>query len=182
MTQHFSTRQWVPLPVDLVFAFFADPLNLPRLMPPAQKTRVEALRLQPPPVRPTADPDCIFCGDAAGVGSEILISFSPVPGIPHRVRWTARILEFEWNSHFCDEQVQGPFARFHHRHGTVAERRDGQMGTLVTDDIEYVLPLGSMGRLASPIVRRQLERSFAERQLRLPRMLSAAARQLTHSA
>lgn len=41
MAQRFETRQWVPFPVELVFAFFANPSNLPHLMPPRLKTRIE---------------------------------------------------------------------------------------------------------------------------------------------
>jgi len=58
-----------------------------------------------------------------------------------------RITEFAWNSHFLDEQLRGPFATFHHRHGIQAEYRDGIEGTLVTDEIEYALPYGFIGRL-----------------------------------
>lgn len=178
MMLRFETRQWVPFPVEAVYAFFADPRNLPRLMPPALKTRIEDLRLQPPPAQPVApDPARLFRGLAAGEGSEILISFCPVSWLPQRVRWVARITEFAWNSHFCDEQVRGPFARFRHRHGTLAESRDGQVGTLVTDEIEYALPYGFVGRLGSPLVRRQLEQSFAQRQERLPEMLAVTARE-----
>lgn len=43
---------------------------------------------------------------------------------------------------------------------------------LVTDKIDYALPFGLLGRLASPLVRRQLQRSFAQRQKRLPQMLA----------
>lgn len=44
----FTTDQWVPFPVDRVFAFFADPLNLPRLMPAWQDARIDSLELQTP--------------------------------------------------------------------------------------------------------------------------------------
>jgi ligand-binding SRPBCC domain-containing protein len=180
MTQRLETRQWVPFPVELVFAFFANPSNLPHLMPPAQKVRVEDIRMQPPPPRPlAADPSRRFRSIAAGTGSEILISFSPVRWVPQRVSWMARIVEFEWNSHFIDEQVRGPFKQFRHRHGVVAEVRDGVEGTLVTDAIEYALPVGALGPLGGGLVRRQMEKAFAYRQKRLPEILAIAARQAT---
>ena len=109
---------------------------------------------------------------ASGEGSEIRISFRPVPFLPLRVSWLAGITEFQWNSHFKDEQVRGPFATFRHRHGTLPETRNGKAGTLVIDEIDYALPFGPLGRLASPLVRRQLRRSFALRQKRLPQMLA----------
>ena len=57
-------------------------------------------------------------------------------------------------------------------HGILPEARGGQAGALVTDEIDYVLPFGPLGRLASPLVQRQLRYSFAQRQKRLPQMLA----------
>jgi ligand-binding SRPBCC domain-containing protein len=183
MTQRFETRQWVPFPVELVFAFLANPANLPHLMPPRLKTRIEDARIQPPPARPMAqDPARRFRSVAAGEGSEILVSFYPLRWLPKRASWMVRIMEFAWNSHFRDEQVRGPFAEFRHRHGIQAEFRDGIEGTLVDDEIEYALPCGFIGRLGGVLVRRQLERAFAHRQKRLPEMLAAAARQAARRA
>jgi ligand-binding SRPBCC domain-containing protein len=178
MTQQFLVRQWVPFPVELVFAFFANPANLPHLMPPWLKTHIEDARMAPAPPRPVAhDPARRFLSVAAGVGSEILISFVPIPWIPKRVSWMARITEFEWNSHFCDYQVRGPFTEFRHRHGIQPELRDGQEGTLVSDEIEFALPYGAMGELGSLLVKRQLAQSFAYRQKRLPEILAVTTRQ-----
>jgi ligand-binding SRPBCC domain-containing protein len=178
MTQKLETLQWIPFPVELVFAFFANPTNLPHLMPRRLEMRIEDARIQPPPPRPVPpDPTRRFRSIAAGVGSEILISFFPVPWVPRRVSWMTRITEFVWNSHFCDEQVRGPFTHFHHRHGIQAESRAGVEGTLVIDEIEFVLPLGFIGRLGGMMVRRNLANSFAHRQKRLPEILAAAAQQ-----
>jgi ligand-binding SRPBCC domain-containing protein len=178
MAQSFETRQWVPFPVELVFAFFANPTNLPHLMPANLETRIEDARIQAPPPRPVhPDPARRFQSIAAGKGSEILISFFPIPWIPRRVSWMARITEFAWNSHFCDEQIRGPFTNFRHRHGIEAEVQDGIEGTLVSDSIEYDLPFGVFGRIAGSFVRRNLAQSFAYRQKRLPEILAAAARQ-----
>jgi ligand-binding SRPBCC domain-containing protein len=93
-----------------------------------------------------------------------------------------RITEFVWYSHFCDEQVRGPFSQFRHRHGITAEARDGVEGTLVSDEIEFALPYGFIGRLGGRLVRRKLVQSFAHRQKRLPEILAAAARQAARRA
>jgi ligand-binding SRPBCC domain-containing protein len=173
MTQLFETSDWVSFPVELVFAFFANSTNLPHLMPAKLETRIEEARLQPPPPRPVhPDPARRFNNAAAGAGSEILISFFPIPWVPLRVSWMARITEFVWNSHFCDEQVRGPFKRFHHRHGIEPEVRDGVEGTRVSDKVEFELPYGVLGRMGGVFVRRNLEKSFAYRQKRLPEILA----------
>ncbi|MDR5727419.1 MAG: SRPBCC family protein, partial [Terriglobia bacterium] len=166
-----------------VFAFFADPHNLPRLMPPELKTRIDKASFKPAPAPPGSSSQFDFpCDRAAGLGSEMLISFCPVPFLPLRVRWLARITGFEWNGHFKDEQVRGPFAVFRHRHGTRAESRNGCAGTLVTDEIEFALPFGPLGRLVAPLVRLQLQSSFAKRQRRLPQMLAAEEQTKSSSA
>lgn len=182
MTRHFESSQWVPFPVELVFAFFANPQNLARIMPPHQEARVEDMRLKPPPPRPVAaDPARRFQSIAAGTGSEILISFKPVGWLP-RLSWSARILEFEWYSHFTDEQVRGPFSAFRHRHGVAAESREGVEGTRVEDAVDYALPTGFLGPLLAGRVWRQLEESFAYRRKKLPEVLGAAAKQAVQKA
>ena len=176
MSQRFESRQWVPFPVELVFAFFADPRNLPKLMTPRMETRIEDLRLASPPADASSMPLRIAEGFAAGAGSEITVSFRPLGWMPKRASWLARIVAFEWNSYFCDEQVRGPFARFSHRHEMHAERQDGIEGTLVSDEIEYAMPFGILGLLGSAYARRQMEESFADRQRRLLRLLALEAR------
>ena len=179
MPQTLSTSQWTPFPVELVFAFFANPANLPYLMPKWQQARMESSRLIPPPLRPVApDPALRYQSPAAGVGSEMVFSFRPIRSIPFRIGWLARITEFAWNSHFCDEQVKGPFASWKHRHGIESETQDGVPGTRITDEVEYALPLGPLGGLGHALlVRRLMEATFAFRRQRLEEILPVAARQ-----
>jgi ligand-binding SRPBCC domain-containing protein len=179
MPQNLTTSQWVPYPVELVFAFFANPGNLPHLAPKWQKARLESSRLIAPPPRPVApDPALRYQSPAAGAGSELVVSFRTLHTLPIRLTWLARITEFAWNSHFCDEQLNGPFASWHHTHRIASANQDGADGTRVTDEVEYALPLGPLGALAqSLVVRRQLNTMFAYRQRRLEEILPVAARQ-----
>ena len=87
-----------------------------------------------------------------------------------------RSTEFVWNSYFCDEQVQGPFKSFDHRHTTTAEVRKGVQGTLVTDAIEYSLPFGPLGVLGNGMILRNLEAMFEHRQQKLAELLTALLR------
>jgi len=179
MSQRFATAQWIPYSVDLVFAFFANPNNLPLLMPESMKMRIEEVELVPAPPNPTIAgsrlaPEVI----AAGAGTEMKISFRPASYVPVRVSWVARITEFAWNSHFCDEQVRGPFGSFRHRHGVRPEIQQGRLGTLVTDEVEFSLPLGSVGQVWDKAVDRQMKKMFRIRQERLPAILEAKVRQV----
>ena len=125
MRHRFHGQQWLAFPVERVFAFFANPANLPRLMPDWQKARVEEANLVAPPSlageqgRPVA----------AGTGSRITISFRPVPLLPLRVPWDAVIVDFEWNRTFCDEQrPRGPFQYWRHRHSVTPEAKGRNRG------------------------------------------------------
>jgi ligand-binding SRPBCC domain-containing protein len=164
---HFD--QWLPFPVETVFLFFANPENLPRIMPPQTETRLVDLRLVPPPGAPTAGPPL------AGVGSQIVTSFRPSPYLFVRAEWIAEITEFEWNHHFADEQRRGPFQFFRHRHEFTAESRGGIDGTVIRDFITYEVGFGALGALADKIfVRRQLRQTFRYRQQALTAILGEA--------
>jgi ligand-binding SRPBCC domain-containing protein len=178
MRQRFVTAQWLPYTVDLLFGFFANPNNLPLLMPQTMRMRIDELDLVPAPPNPMiTGTELVRQEIAAGAGTRMKISFRPVSYVPMRVSWVARITEFAWYSHFCDEQVQGPFDFFRHRHGIRPEFQQGRMGTQLTDEVEFSLPLGSVGHLWDKVVQRQMEQMFKTRQERLPAILEAKMRQ-----
>jgi len=178
MRQSFVTAQWIPFPVDLTFAFFANPNNLPLLMPEEMKMRIDEMDLVPAPQDPLIGGSQDAQREiAAGAGTQMKISFRPVRYLPMRVSWVARITEFVWHSHFCDEQVRGPFEFFRHRHGMRPEIQQGRMGTQLTDEVEFSLPLGTVGHLGDRVVHRQMEQMFRNRQERLPAILEAKVQQ-----
>jgi ligand-binding SRPBCC domain-containing protein len=174
MRHTFHAEQWLPYSVDLVFAFFANPENLPRLMPRWQKARIEEAMFAAPPPRPgPVDPALRLRGIAAGQGTKMTISFRPVPFSPIRVPWEAEIVDFAWNDHFCDLQLRGPFAYWRHCHSVAAETRDGVSGTLLRDQVEYEMHLGKLGELAHTLAgRRQIASIFAYRQRRTAELLA----------
>ncbi|SIN74335.1 SRPBCC family protein [Agromyces cerinus] len=77
-------------------------------------------------------------------------------GVP--IRMTSRITEFDPPSSFVDEQVRGPFRSFRHEHEFAA---DPVGGTIMTDRVRFVAPLGPLGRIAEvvlgPYLRRLIE-------------------------
>jgi ligand-binding SRPBCC domain-containing protein len=159
------TEQWVPFPVDRVFAFFADPLNLPRLLPAWQDARIDSLELRAPEGGGSKS-------HAAGRGSRILLSFRPVPLSPIRLRWLALIDEYTADHHFCDMQVTGPFRYWRHCHLVNPEMHGDVAGTRVTDVVDYQWP----GSSASAVIdllggRLQIRQLFRYRQRRLLRLL-----------
>jgi len=171
MRYSYHTEQWLPYPLENVFEFFADPENLPLLMPEWQQAHIDEEAIVPPPPRPgsAARPEI----KAAGIGSRLTLSFLPFPYAPFRMRWVAEISEFVWNEHFCDRQLSGPFARWNHCHYLSRAVRGGICGALIADDLEYELPHGMLGQLAHRLVlRRQIERIFFLRHIQLAAMLA----------
>jgi ligand-binding SRPBCC domain-containing protein len=178
MRYTFHSEHWFAYPIELVFSFFANPHNLPRLMPAWQSARIENSAYTPPPPRPIASNPALRLETlAAGVGSRIDISFQPFPHAPFRLSWQAEIAEFVWNQHICDVQIRGPFAFWSHYHRLQSETRRDESGTLVEgtllrDEIEYSPPFGPLGTLAQPIfIEPQLRHTFNYRQDRTRELL-----------
>jgi ligand-binding SRPBCC domain-containing protein len=172
MPCHAEFAHWVPVPIGRVFLFFANPGNLPRIMPTQTRTELLNVRLVPPPGIEPVQSTVTDQAPLAGVGSEIVTAFRIVPFLPFRARWIALITEFEWNHHFADIQKKGPFTDFHHRHEFVSEIRDGVNGTTVRDVIDYEIGFGFLGRLAQKFfIGPQLQKAFAYRQGALGRLL-----------
>jgi ligand-binding SRPBCC domain-containing protein len=168
MPHHFHAEQHLPCPLATVFAFFADPANLPRLMPAWQGARIESATYVPPPPAPTAFPvsDSIL----AGTGTRIRLTVRPVPLLPLRLPWVAVIEDFRWLEGFCDVQERGPFSYWRHCHTLTATAT----GTHLTDAVEYELPFGPLGRLANAlIVRHQIAATFGYRHRRALELLAA---------
>jgi ligand-binding SRPBCC domain-containing protein len=165
------TEQWVPFPVDRVFAFFADPQNLPRLMPAWRDARIDSLELHNPELHGSKglhSPSGHGISHVAGRGSRILLSFRPAPLSPIRLRWLALIDDYVIDHHFCDLQVTGPFRYWRHCHLVNAEMHGEVAGTRVTDVVDYEWPGGSaIDLLGGRLQIRQLFRSRQRKFLRL---------------
>jgi ligand-binding SRPBCC domain-containing protein len=167
MRYHFNAEQNLPYPLETVFAFFADPANLPRLMPDWQRARIEHANYiaPPPPPHPFPGSERI----AAGSGTRLTLTIRPVPYSPVRLPWDALIEDFRWLEGFCDVQLRGPFKYWRHCH-TV---RTLEGGTVIHDAVEYELPLGFLGSIANAIfIRRQLAATFRFRQKRTLELLA----------
>lgn len=132
--------QFIPRPIDEVFAFFATPDNLGRLTPAGMgfEFLTDDRRMRP--------------------GLVIDYRLRPLAGVP--VRWRTLIDAYDPPHGFHDIQAKGPYRSWEHRHRF--EPVDG--GTLVRDDVEYSLPLGPLGDLAHRlVVRDELAAIFRHR-------------------
>src|SRR3954449_8884773 len=105
MRYNLRSEQWVPVSLDRVFTFFADPNNLPRISPPELDVRIEKLKIVPPdPAHPTS----------AAAGSDVVVSFR-VPILGFRIKHVAHITGFEINRSFRDQHSRLPLIDWDHR-------------------------------------------------------------------
>ncbi|MGX5694602.1 SRPBCC family protein [Agromyces soli] len=90
------------------------------------------------------------------------------------VRWTmtSEIAAYRRPSFFVDRQVRGPFAAFRHEH----RFEQDASGTRMHDLIEFRAPLGPLGRIAEPVLRRHLRRLIEERNEHVKRTAEASVR------
>lgn len=137
----FETEQWLPQPLDHIFAFFSEAHNLQTLTPPW--LNFEVLTPAPIPMAPGT-----------------LIDYRiRIRGIP--VRWRTEIIEWNPPHNFVDVQLSGPYKLWHHTHAFKSQ----DDGTLCADRVRY-RPRG--GALINWLfVRRDVEKIFRYRQERL---------------
>ena len=135
----FRTSIELPLPRERVFPFFADAANLEVITPPELRFRI-------------VSPRPIVMEEGALIRYRLRLL-----GIPFG--WLTRITEWDPPHAFVDEQLQGPYRVWIHRH--VFTEVPG--GTRINDEVCYALPLFPVGELASPLVAFQVRRIFAYR-------------------
>jgi ligand-binding SRPBCC domain-containing protein len=169
MAQRFESEQWIAAPLPQVFAFFADPRNLPRIMPPGLGTRLETVKVVPP--RFLAGETPADAEPMAAAGTEMTVAFKVIPYVPMHERWTVVISEFSLNQYFRDAQTQGPFKQWQHTHSFEAKTVDGREGTLIHDAVEYEVGFGVVGNLLEKLIfQRVLKATFEHRKKALGRV------------
>jgi ligand-binding SRPBCC domain-containing protein len=169
MSQRFEAEQWIAAPLSRIFAFFADPRNLPRIMPPRQGAELVKLNLVPPHF--PADQTPTNAEHMAGIGTEIVFKFRAIPYLPIHEKWTTLITDFVLNQNFSDTQKQGPFSRWQHTHAFEAKTIDACEGTLIRDVVQYEVGFGVIGRMLEKLMfQRMLRTTFEYRKTALVRI------------
>ncbi|MBM3723997.1 MAG: SRPBCC family protein [Acidobacteria bacterium] len=133
-------EQWIPRPIDEVFAFFADPRNLEEITPPWLGFRIVSV-------------------DSPSLARGSLIRYRlRLHGLP--VRWTTEIRQWNAPHRFVDVQRSGPYRLWHHTHRFEAHGETTRM----VDIVRYRLPFGILGLLVHAwIVRSDVKKIFEYR-------------------
>ena len=117
----FYAEQFLPLPIEKVFPFFADAYNLEKITPELLSFKIESVST--PVVQKN---------------TEIVYNLK-VHGIP--MKWRTDIAEWNPPFQFVDNQLSGPYKRWHHTHSFI----EVPGGTLMTDRVKIQLPMGYLG-------------------------------------
>jgi ligand-binding SRPBCC domain-containing protein len=146
-------EQWIPRPLDDVFAFFSDAKNLGAITPPWLGFRI-------------LTPEPIVMRSGAKIG--YMLRWHGFP-----VRWVTEITRWDPLTGFDDVQLNGPYSLWHHNHSF--QPIDG--GTLIGDTVRYALPFGLLGRLAHAcVVKAELNTIFDYRAKKVSELLAAPVR------
>jgi ligand-binding SRPBCC domain-containing protein len=141
-----ETTLWLPQSREQLFEFFADAFQLQTITP----AWLHFVVLTPPPIH---------------IGPGTLIDYRlRLHGIP--IRWRTRISVWEPCQRFVDEQIRGPYRRWHHEH--TFDARKG--GTLCRDIVDYSVWGGRA--IDALLVRRDLLAIFGFRQRKLQELFS----------
>ena len=154
----FEREMLIPVSVNEAWSFFSDPCNLKTITPLDLNFKILSKNL----------PEKVYSG--------LLIDYfvSPFPGI--KTRWVTEIKEVNEPYFFIDEQKEGSYALWKHKH-SFEKTADG---TLMKDEIEYSIPFSVLGIIAHALfVKRKIKNIFDYRskiisELFLPDNISAA--------
>ncbi len=133
----FVKESLIKASADTVFAFHEREDAFARLQPPWQTTEI----LVPPA--------------SLAVGTRVTLRTKVGP-IWQTIE--AEHVAYEPGRMFADTMIRGPFSHWLHTHLVTPH---GPHACTLTDDIEYELPLGALGRLVGgAFARRELQRLF----------------------
>ena len=142
----FESEQWLQLPPNQVFLFFANAFKLELITPPMLQFRV----LTPPPIRMQA--------------GTVIDYRLKLHGIP--LQWQREITGWEAPFRFVDVQRRGPYRLWRHEHTFI--NADG--GILAHDYVEYAVLGGAL--VTKLLLEPALNKISAYRELKLRELLA----------
>lgn len=144
--------QLLPITLSEAWDYFSTPLNLNEITPDDMHFEVLTKGLE---------------NQKMYEGMIINYIVRPVANVP--MRWTTEITHVREHEYFVDEQRFGPYAFWHHKHFF----EDHPEGVLMTDIVDYGLPLGFLGEIANSIfVQQKLHSIFNYRHKKLEHLFT----------
>ncbi len=139
---NLKRTQILPITLDEAWDFFSSPANLGKITPKEMGFKIEYIS-----------------GGLKTYAGQIICYKVTIPG-GIGIYWVTEITHVHAPNYFVDEQRFGPYAMWHHQH----HFREVSDGVEMTDEVNYVVPLGLLGRLANWLfVERQVSAIFDHR-------------------
>jgi ligand-binding SRPBCC domain-containing protein len=143
----FKAEQKVPISIEEAWDFFSSPKNLAVITPPDMGFDI------------TSDlPEKMYQG--------MFIAYKVAPMWGIKINWVTEITHIVEKKFFVDEQRQGPYRVWHHEH----HFKEIPGGVLMTDILNYQLPLEPLGKIANGFVRERIEHIFEFRRKKIEEM------------
>src|SRR6478736_5459185 len=129
-TYYLRRTQFLPIDLNTAWDFFSSPKNLAIITPAKMNFKILSIS-----------------GDnKIHEGQIIKYKVSVFPYV--RLGWTTEITKVMHLSYFIDEQLSGPYKVWKHSHYFKAVAG----GVDMTDELEYAIPFGFLGRLANALL------------------------------
>lgn len=122
---NLKRKQLIPVSRQEAWKFFSAPENLSKITPSEMGFCIQY----------------ISGGNKTYAGQIIAYRIKILPGLS--VNWVTEISHVIDQHYFVDEQRMGPYAFWHHQH----HFNEIEGGTEITDEVNYAIPLGVLGRL-----------------------------------
>lgn len=142
------TKQQLPINKERAWDFLSNPQNLKIITPPYMRFEI------------------LFEEETAMYPGQIIqYIVTPILGI--KLNWITEISQVVEGKFFIDEQRFGPFRFWHHKHFIY----EIENGVEMVDIIDYILPLGFIGKLVHPfLVQPNMDKIFTYRRNKLEKL------------
>lgn len=146
LDNYFTVKQFIPLKRKEIFSFFSRAENLEMLTPPWLNFHIQKI-------------------STAEVEKGTLIDYKlKIHGIP--VKWRTLISEWNPEESFVDNQLKGPYKKWHHLHTF----EDVNGGTIISDDVTFQAPGWIFGKILIPFIRKDIQEIFKFRQTKIKQL------------
>ena len=153
--------QFLPITLMKALDFFSSPQNLSKITPEHMQFKILYI----------SGENQMFPGQL------ICYKVNVLPKFP--VQWVTEITHMSKPNYFVDEQRFGPYALWHHEH----HFKEVSGGVEMTDEVNYGLPLGVLGKLANWLfVQQKVNAIFDHRSKILLDFFGSSRTEITHSA
>jgi ligand-binding SRPBCC domain-containing protein len=150
-TYQYKTEQVLKISLNQAWDFFSSPKNLAVITPPEM------------------DFNILTKLEDKEIYEDMIIDYTVKPLWGIKMKWQTKIINVEKPYVFSDTQTKGPYSLWEHTHTF----KQVQEGVLMTDIINYALPMGFLGNIMHTlVVKKEIEKIFSHRRKTLEQLFN----------